>query len=112
MAKKKLFNVLFSEYRHRAKRKGNPWALSFELFQKIIVQSCHYCGRKPTRTSRVSCANHVKTVGIDRLDSSLGYEPKNVVPCCGDCNQMKSDRSLNAFMETIKRICDEAAKKN
>lgn len=46
--------------------------------------ACHLCGRTPA-------------FGIDRIDSSIGYESSNVRPCCTSCNMMKKDLELDAF---------------
>jgi hypothetical protein len=66
---------------HTAQSRGLVWALTFEVFQDLIVQPCTYCGG----------ALPVAGSGIDRVDSSLGYTVENVTPCCGECNRVKSD---------------------
>ena len=51
-----------------------------EEYEEIVsLNECEYCGGglDPAGT------------GLDRLDSSLGYERANVVPCCGRCNMIK-----------------------
>jgi hypothetical protein len=42
--------------------------------------------------------------GLDRVDSKCGYSPDNLVTCCFDCNRMKSDFTLEFFIEHIERI--------
>jgi len=42
--------------------------------------------------------------GIDRVDSSIGYEMKNCVTACADCNKLKSNRPLGEFLELVRRI--------
>ena len=42
--------------------------------------------------------------GIDRVDSSKGYLPNNVVACCTTCNRMKLDHSRNEFITHLKSI--------
>jgi hypothetical protein len=42
--------------------------------------------------------------GIDRLDSSRGYEMGNVVPCCKQCNWAKNDIPYDEFLDWIKRV--------
>lgn len=44
-------------------------------------QVCHYCSGNLPRTG----------AGLDRLDSSKGYNVGNVVPCCEQCNTIKAD---------------------
>ena len=59
---------------------------------------CAYCGRAP---------DFGKVWGLDRIDSSLGHIPGNLVPCCSShyesqqlsCQASKSNFSLLAWME-------------
>jgi hypothetical protein len=61
-------------------------------------QSCAYCGRIPEQG---------KVWGLDRIDSSLGHIPGNLVPCCSShhespelsCQGSKSRFTLLAWME-------------
>lgn len=46
----------------------------------------------------------IRYSGLDRIDSSLGYTYGNVVPCCGECNGMKSNHSLDQFFVLLERI--------
>ena len=77
-------------YKARCKKKNIRWALTskqaFELFQ----MSCRYCGGEG--------------FGIDRVDNTLGYISKNVVPCCSMCNFMKHKISAEAFLGHVARI--------
>ena len=42
--------------------------------------------------------------GIDRVNSDLEYTKENCVPCCFDCNKLKSNRDLNEFKEKIEKV--------
>jgi hypothetical protein len=42
--------------------------------------------------------------GVDRIDSSIGYLPENVVPCCGLCNWMKGDQTQAEFFKRVAEI--------
>lgn len=42
--------------------------------------------------------------GLDRLDTSQGYAPGNVVPCCGDCNWAKRARTRPEFLAWVVRV--------
>ncbi len=42
--------------------------------------------------------------GVDRKDGG-DYTLENSVPCCWDCNEMKSDRSCEEFLNKAKKIC-------
>jgi hypothetical protein len=59
---------------------------------------CTYCGRLP---------DEGKVWGLDRIDSSIGHTPGNLVPCCGShpespmlsCQVSKSAFTLRAWLE-------------
>lgn len=42
--------------------------------------------------------------GIDRIDSSLGYEINNCVPCCWNCNMMKGTKKPEEFIKNCRDI--------
>lgn len=68
-------------YKNNAKTRGIIWKLSVSEFNSFWQKPCHYCGRP------------IATIGIDRIDSSLGYEMSNCVACCFICNRMKMETS-------------------
>lgn len=78
-------------YKRNAKNRGLKWGLSEGDVYTLMSLSCHYCGRD-------------NKTGIDRVDSSIGYELDNVVPCCSQCNKAKRDRDLRDFKSWIKRV--------
>ena len=54
----------------------------------------------------VHCDDPIKTIGLDRIDSSLPYQVGNVEPCCRVCNALKSDSKTEdwyAHMEKIRK---------
>ena len=65
--------------------KDRGWKLSLTEAQhgELISKPCNYC--------KTSLEKEVG-IGLDRLDNTKGYELGNVVPCCGPCNQGRSDR--------------------
>jgi len=82
----------FTTYKANAKVRDIDFELSFEEFASFWQKDCHYCG------------GTVKSIGLDRLDSFGKYELGNVVPCCGDCNYMKSQKNKTAFIEHCAKI--------
>ena len=48
--------------------------------------------------------------GVDRVNSDLGYEIENCVPCCYRCNSMKMDTSLNEFKDHITKVYNHSIK--
>src|SRR3990167_6706367 len=71
-------------YRRNAKVRHLPWNIPQELFERLLHLPCDYCGKVPA-------------LGIDRIDSSMGYEAINVVPCCMTCNCAKLAQSRSDF---------------
>lgn len=89
--------------------KGSPGlditADDFCRWRKQQEQKCHYCGIAESDLPRVRMKSQiqrgVKVMGVDRVDSDLGYQLDNLVPCCFVCNQIKGDRFTVAEMVTV-----------
>jgi hypothetical protein len=98
-----MLNDIISNMRYSAVTRGLTWELERELVKTLVDQPCHYCGvlRAGFRKKRNIS---IRYNGLDRVDSSRGYEPDNVVPCCGDCNMAKRTRSYDEFIEWTGRI--------
>jgi hypothetical protein len=58
---------IYSEYKCRSKNRGIEFSMAKEPFMEILQRSCEYCG------------SH-EHMGIDRIDSALGYTIENTVP--------------------------------
>ena len=101
-SKRKLFSVYKSSARHR----GLKWNLTKDEFLRITQQPCHYCGVEPKQICLATETANGEYIynGIDRKDSSIGYIPSNVVPCCKACNYAKNKLSYDEFLDLIKRI--------
>lgn len=56
-------------------------------FADELEGRCFYCGNGPDE----------EHIGIDRLDSKIGYEEGNCVPCCSPCNFMKRNMHPDTF---------------
>jgi hypothetical protein len=99
---------IFHNYEKRSKKKNIKFTLSRAEFDLIISQNCHYCNSAPSNIYRYKNRDWVyfKYNGIDRKNPKMGYEPNNIVPCCGDCNYMKLDLEYNIFIDKIKKIKD------
>lgn len=89
--------------------------ISYEIFKATAIQDCFYCGAPPEDswvTSRRKDSTgkaikiYAKLNGLDRLDPSKGYEESNIVPCCFQCNRMKTNLTLESFYKRIKDIYD------
>lgn len=84
----------FSEFVSRAKQRGLSVSISDQEFRSLHSGHCHYCG------------DPAASVGIDRLDSTFGYQPGNVVTCCRRCNTAKMAMPFREFIELCHRIAN------
>lgn len=113
-------NHRLSLVERNAVRKGREWKLTKELTESLILSNCYYCGVEPNQRYNLYCnqdgdirrTGNFKRIengwitvhGIDRIDSSKGYLPDNVRPCCKDCNRSKSDLIEDDFKVWIERL--------
>lgn len=111
-------------YRYNASKREMPWELTTECFRELLSQNCHWCGEEPkphnpfykkdgTRSkSDIKVSDEwakqqwIMVNGVDRINSDpkIGYTAENCVPCCGDCNEMKMERSVNDFLSQVEKI--------
>lgn len=93
--------------------------LSRQAWENVVFCPCHYCGETDSRSvghSRKKNHHHltftpemeqayvVKMNGVDRIDSTKGYEEDNCVSACRMCNIMKNGYTETEFFQRIKRI--------
>lgn len=71
----------YQSKRTQAKNRGLDFTISYEEFSEIVSRECFYCN------------GFFKNglVGLDRIDSNIGYVQGNLVPCCRTCNTTKMD---------------------
>lgn len=82
-----------------AKLREHSFLLTKEEFMSFWDNNCEYCGDK------------LNGIGLDRIDSSRGYEIDNVVPCCRWCNIMKLDNEVDEFIEHCRKVVTNNEKK-
>ena len=99
-------NELIRRTRYSATRRKLEYSLSRKDVEKIVISNCTYCNSSPANELRTHRTKKLKFKysGIDRVDSTKGYIPDNVVPCCDDCNTAKGSKSEAEFVEWIKRV--------
>ena len=83
------------KYHCKAKREIN-FDLEKNEYEKFMTKKCYYCGS----------FNMPGHIGIDRLSSKIGYDKKNIVPCCSICNTMKRDMSVSQFYNHVLKILE------
>lgn len=100
-------NEIYGVYKKGAEIRGYEFNVSKEHFVDVITQPCIYCGRQYTSERRRKRKNETisfKYTGIDRYDNTKGYVEGNLVPCCKECNRMKTDHSVSHFLELLERV--------
>lgn len=113
-------NKLLSQYKSQAKRNNRVFAISFEEFEKLTGNVCHYCGLPPS--SLMQCGNYRRKKsswgdyyynGLDRVDNNKDYAIVNCVSCCWRCNRtfgpLFSYKEKLILAESLRRI-DELRK--
>lgn len=102
-------NILYAEYRSRARRKGYEFEFDREQFREITSRNCYYCGGEPSHADRCRKGKlnglYVYN-GIDRVDNTRGYTLDNTVPCCKVCNFMKMNMTEEKFKEHLYKIIE------
>ena len=95
---------VYGVYKHQSKKRNLDFLLTIEEFEIITSKNCYYCGSSPSNKRKRK--NHTEFVyqGIDRLNSTIGYNVTNVVPCCEICNKAKRAMPLQDFINWIKRL--------
>ena len=83
-----------SSMRGSARNRKLECTLTLEEYEKLIAESCFYCG------GDLSPAG----IGLDRIDPKQGYIPGNVRPCCYDCNTAKMNMTEEQFKGWVSRI--------
>lgn len=96
-------NMLLKSYQTNAKKRNLSFSLTDDQFFTITKQLCNYCGVSPETVYKSKSSNYIYN-GIDRVNSNLGYELDNVVPCCKRCNQAKNDMTEEEFTKWISRV--------
>jgi hypothetical protein len=73
----------FSCAKASAKQRKVAFSLTEEQYYELIIQKCHYCERPLSKSG----------IGLDRInnDKSIGYAIDNVLPCCPECNSIRSN---------------------
>lgn len=73
----------FKSLREGATPRGIPVEITLEQYVVITAaRVCIYCSRELPEFGH----------GIDRKDNDIGYTLENSVPCCAECNSLKSNK--------------------
>lgn len=106
-----LKNYLYKNCMRGAELRGHSFNLTTDQFKNLIEKNCHYCGEKPQKSTNkiLMTRGNINEPpfyynGIDRINSNIGYEIDNCVPCCGVCNYMKNTMTTDMFFKQITKI--------
>lgn len=94
------FRSVWTEFKRGAQRRGWEVSISVEEFRSIVESRCHYCGDPPDGTLH-------RFLGVDRLDSTIGYIPGNCVPSCWPCNLAKNAIGYLAFLALCRKVAKQ-----
>ena len=83
---------VYKRYKGNARHRNIKFELTFEQYQTITKKPCEYCGD----------GNEIN--GIDQTIPGTGYTMSNSVPCCTQCNYMKTDYSKSEFLSKVNQI--------
>jgi hypothetical protein len=84
----------FTTYKKGAYERNLEFVISYDEYETIVKNKCYYCGIMQERGFN----------GIDRKDSSIGYNLINCVSCCKMCNYIKGSLSVSVFIKRIEHI--------
>lgn len=76
----------FTRSKLRATAKQTTWSLTKQTYFALIKMECWYCNGFFQKQADMT------GIGLDRIDNAKGYEPGNVVSCCGACNLTRQNR--------------------
>jgi hypothetical protein len=99
------FKAVLGSYKKRAALKRREFSLTEAEFRGLTTSNCNYCGKPPSTVAwnKAKSGQYLHN-GIDRVDSALGYEVGNCVPCCKLCNYMKRAHSKEEFISHVMMI--------
>ena len=86
----------YAQYKSAAKSRNKIFNLTKEEFSSFWQQPCEYCG------------DDIDTIGIDRIDNSIGYEVTNLKSCCQMCNYIKKENTLEYFKEQVIKVINHS----
>lgn len=92
----------YREVKRAAKARGIDFDLTISEYTWLVAgNSCFYCQTTLPKSGS----------GLDRLDSDLGYNVENAVPCCTECNYIKGIALSAAEMLEVAKLLKKLRKK-
>lgn len=97
------FNILYRNYKKEAKDRNLEFSLTGEDFYELSQSNCYYCNKIPSQIIKSNSEDYIYN-GIDRVDNSKGYIKENCVPCCGNCNRLKRNITIEMCSKILEFI--------
>lgn len=82
----------YSQYKYHSRRRNILFNLSFDEFRNFWNKPCYYCN------------GDISTVGLDRINSDIGYVIENCVSCCNICNYAKLKLTDKEYIEHCRKV--------
>lgn len=99
------FNSKLATIRCISTSKKIPFTLTEEQVWILFKGFCFYCGAEPQQTYHAERSTGPLIYnGIDRVNPSDGYVWGNCVSCCGTCNRIKLDHSVEFLFNHLKKM--------
>lgn len=86
--------VALKDLNKRNRIYGGSDNFTIEQFESITKQPCYYCGIIQDKGFN----------GVDRMDSTKGYEIDNCASCCTECNMIKGAVDNITFIQRVEHI--------
>lgn len=103
------YRQILRNYKYSAKRRGIEFKLTDDDCKRLFQQPCTYCDAMPSsRFIRAESTYYAN--GIDRIDNTKGYIEGNVTPCCRWCNEAKGTKTVDQFLEHVRKIYEWSIK--
>lgn len=103
-------NALLQSYIYSARVRGLEWSLLDDEAFILFEGACYCCGAPPATIKKAKRANGRFATfvynGIDRVNNDEGYTLSNSVSCCGRCNGIKLEMTLDELKIHIKKMHD------
>lgn len=89
-------------FKEQAKRRNISVLIGFDEYINIVRTACSYCGE----------FTYDGYSGVDRVQNTGAYQKDNTVACCKTCNFMKGSLSVDEFLQKVRYIARETARKS